>query len=73
LKFLPLQLKFILHRRRLTVAMASPPPPATNPVINLDPDDDDDDAQSKLTSLYSGETPTLPGDFRCVHKPEVHS
>jgi hypothetical protein len=33
--------------------------PVTNPVIDLDPDDN---TQSELTSLYSGDTPTLPGD-----------
>jgi hypothetical protein len=35
--------------------------PSSNPVIDLDPDDNDD-AQSELTSLHSGETPTLPSD-----------
>ena len=44
----------------ITVAMSSSQPsPSTNLIIDLDPDDD---AQSELTSLYSGETPTLPAD-----------
>jgi len=44
----------------ITVAISSSQPsPSTNPVINLDLNDD---AQSELTSLYSGETPTLPAD-----------
>ena len=44
----------------ITVAMSSSQPSSsTNPVIDLDPDDD---VQSELTSLHSGETPTLLAD-----------
>ena len=44
----------------ITVAMSSSQlSPSTNLVIDLDPNND---AQSELTSLYSGETPTLPAD-----------
>jgi hypothetical protein len=36
---------------------SSQPQSSISPIINLDLDDDDE-----LTSLYSGETPTLPSD-----------
>ena len=50
----------------ITVAMSSSQPsPSTNLVIDLDLDDD---AQSELTSLHSGETPTLFADEALIIK-----
>jgi len=50
----------------ITVAMSSSQPSSsTNPVIDLDPDDD---VQSELTSLHSGETPTLLADEALIIK-----
>ena len=50
----------------ITVAMSSSQlSPSTNLIIDLDPDDD---AQSELTSLHSGETPTLSADEALIIK-----
>ena len=55
-----IEVYFISTTTIITVAISSSQlSPSTNLIIDLDPDDD---AQSELTSLYSGETPTLPAD-----------
>ena len=57
---------FISTTTIITVAMSSSQPsPSTNLIIDLNPNDD---AQSELTSLYSGETPTLSADEALIIK-----
>jgi len=56
----------ILTTTIITVTMSSSQLSlSTNLIIDLDPDDD---AQSELTSLYSGETPTLSADEALIIK-----
>ena len=55
-----IEVYFISTTTIITVAISSSQlSPSTNLIIDLNPNDD---AQSELTSLHSGETPTLPAD-----------